>query len=184
MNTNEKNEIANIVVSNENFLRSFFEIQQSDILSEVRKSMMEIFHKQVEEIAYENDLNLYWDNNFNLGSAAFFDFHFKEESKFGYSLSFGFLWSYNSFCYGIDSNQKPYIETHRRIVFDKLGAGLINFKKDYLTNWLWVGIFETPLDNWNNIDPWVAIQNGNFKKNIDIKIKDLLQIIKSFDNQL
>ena len=179
MNSEQKNEIVNKIVVNDESLISFLEIQQSGIFNEVKKNLMEKFHLQVNSVAEENGLIPIWDPNFNIGNDSDCKLLLQDESKFGYYLGFGFLGSFNRLVYGICSDTLPYSDEHRKIVFDKKGSGLVDLKKNDFTNWLWIGNFELPFANWNNNDPWIAIKNGSLKQNLNDKIKDLLQIVRS-----
>lgn len=181
MNVNEKKEIVGQITSNNNYLESFLQIQQPDIVFEVKNYLMDVFLTQVKEIADKNGLKIRsWDSKFKLGQDSDCELSLIEASKFGYYIDFGFLGSFNNLVYGICSDQRPYKDTHRKVLIDRKGNGLVNQKKNEFTNWLWVGKFEEPFVNWNCNEPWLAIQNGTLKDNFNKKIEDLMQIIRCF----
>jgi len=119
MMTNEKKVIVDQITANEMALKSFLEMQQEDILSEVRHHLLGIFRRQVLEIAEENGLYLEWARFFFEVNDTVCKLHPMGKSTFGYFIMFGFIEKFNNLAYGIISDQRPYIEEHRKIIFDK-----------------------------------------------------------------
>lgn len=175
INKTMNTEIVNKIVSDDDNLKTFFELHKSNLMSDVKKSLTIILKQQLTEIANEFDLTL--DFSDNLGFAAETGWEFiSKKSKNNYFISFGFCSYFSRLVYGIYNHEQKYDKEHRELISKSLGKGL------GWENHLWLKEFENPLKEWNNPEPWLAIIDNSFKANVKDKITILLDNLKDIDN--
>lgn len=175
INTQMKDAIVNKIVSDEDNLRSFFEINNSDIEKEVRKNVIQRLIIQTKEIAenFEPKLEFEFEDDLGLDENAEMQFWPNPNDRDGYYFAIGFCEYYGKLIYGIFAEHQNYLEEHQRIAFAHLGKRLNGYH-----NWLWISEFEGNYVNWNsNPEPWLAVlDNNTMKNNIKEKISKMYEV--------
>jgi len=169
-------EIVNKIVSDDDNLKTFFELHKSNLMIDIKKELTIRFKQQLNDIANKMELTLHFSDDLGFNTETGWEFHFKN-SKNGYYLSFGFCSYFSRLVYGIFNKTQPYNTEHKTLISNRLGKGL------GWGNWLWIKEFENNLKEWNNnVEPWIAITDNSLKSNIKDKVNLLIQNLKDIDN--
>jgi hypothetical protein len=166
-------EIVKKIVSDDDNLKTLFELHKSNLMADVQKELTIRLKQQLTELAYEFDLTL--DFNDNLGFEKETKWVFFSKKMKNYSISFEFCNYFYQLVYGISNPEETYSKKHRKKIETRLGEGL------GWENYLWIKDFDE-LNDWNNSDPWLAIIDNSFKSNVKEKLVLLLDSLKDIDN--
>jgi hypothetical protein len=190
MNHTEKLEIANLIVSNKDFLKTYLEMQQSDLFMFIRKQLIKQFLEQLKDVAINSGFVLSGDLDSFINGAKSSSFAIKPQipNKDGYFLSFDFDSNreYSDLGYGIynDTYSIPgYPYYHRTITEELLGKSLVDTSKKMYANWLWFKKFDKPFDNWNNIEVLLAMKDDVLLQKLNKLIQNLCQVIEKLKEQ-
>jgi hypothetical protein len=179
LNDDMNKEIVKEITSNPNYFKAVFEISRSNLFSDVKEHLANLFLDQVDEIAQKQELKLTPTDEFIKGLESDCELRFKNP-KSKYYIDFGFCYkNYDVLVYGIMSDERKYSGKD----LDKINSILNNpgiVKPDYFNIWLWCDFFEPPFKSWDSIEPWLAIMNGSLIENFNKKITDLVQGIQEF----
>ena len=183
INDKMSEEIAKTIVKNQESLEAYFEIQKSNVLSDVRNALIAIFREQLKKLEDELNLKLTWDSKFDLGLGSDCKFKLNDLST-KYYISFGFCEpKYFGLVYGIYSDDELYEQKVRESVSEKLsvlGPGQYNYEPGNWLNYLWVEYLTPEYKFWNESpEPWLAINDGSLMLDFKGKIKKLADIIRT-----
>jgi hypothetical protein len=104
-------EIVNKIVSDDDNLKTFFELHKSNLMSDVKKELTIRLKQQLTELA--NDLDLTFDFSENLGFESETGWEFiSKKSKNNYFMSFGFCSYFSRLVYGIYNHEQKYDKEH------------------------------------------------------------------------
>lgn len=175
----KKNEIVDLLVSSERSLNSFFELNSSNLMLDVKRALLAKFKMQITEIAEKLNLELHWDNNYGFGEDSDCTLKLKDSNS-GYIIDFGFCIYFNQLVFGILKENKNYLDSHRTTAVEYMKRdGLVNVVTGGFANWLWVDYFDYP--NWNQNEPWLKILDSSLATMFEGHFKNLIGLIKRLE---
>jgi hypothetical protein len=182
INDKMREEIVKTIINSPESLKAFYEIQKSNVMADVRKSLITKFHEQLTKLSGELNLELVWDSKLELGVDSDCGLRLKMLST-KYYILFGFCEpKYFGMVFGIYANDKLYDPKVREWISKKLGLGQFNADLGNWLNWLWIDYLTPEFKNWDeHIEPWLAILDGKLINNFSERIKELIDIIKEIE---
>lgn len=124
------------------------------------------------ELAMEGHLNIDWNTHYT-------GFWFKKKTWNTANITFQFWAKHKRLVYGIGRNEEclDLADPLNLYISEKLNA----LNGDVTTWWPFVKPVEVPFDDWDNIEPWVAILDGSIKFWIKEKVVEILDLLKNKD---
>ena len=173
-----KEEIVTKIASDKEYITTLFTILKTDLISDVKKELINKLKGQVEAIA--NELKFEkpeFTDEFDFKNSEFslFTLYLPNSKVKKYYINFMFFPFCTGLIYGIGC-EDVYKEEYRTQIAERLGKG-VGF-----INWVWLERFENPFYDWNsNYEPWLAIIDDSMKKNIKEKIENIMKNLEGFE---
>ncbi|MFC1224210.1 PD-(D/E)XK nuclease family protein [Pedobacter sp. BG31] len=171
-NTNSKmnSELATLLSKDKENLESSWAI--ANALDAACDLLLGKFKLQCEEIGTELGLEFEFGINWSKRYSGFF---FWDKDWKDVCIGFEFQGMANGLIFGIRWQSDDYKNKEKASeYFDKLNVNNIGHKTDC---WPYYENIESPLDNWDNKEPWLGIIDGTLKEYIFEKIKSIKTIL-------
>ncbi len=170
-----KEEIVKLIVSNEENIKTFFELQREDIINSVRKPLILKLEAQMEELAQKLNLSLKFDSDFGFNTKGSKIYFYLNNSKKRFYIAFGFCVNFSNMFYVVNCDRE-FIESCKDEVCNRIG------NRDKHFNEIWINWMDSEFRSWEISPlPWLAILNGELKENFKGKIERIINSLEGFE---
>lgn len=172
--TKMKEDIISEIISSESNIKTLFELQKNDIITSIKRTVIDKFASQLQGVANDLELEFKVEGAFD-NHGGFFMFPLKSSAK-GFCIEFGFCFNYNNMFYAVHC-----ADEHVESLKDQLLARLGKRDKGF-DSCIWVNWMEDDIRYWDNSsEPWLMVIDGQMKENIKAKIIYILNCLKGLE---